>query len=155
MITVLIAKISVHDKILQLLDEYGETIRLRFGPKFVILTRDVKIIEQYVNNPKFGKSRDYQMYEPWLGNGLLLSSGQKWHKMRKLLTPAFHFQILERFIPIFEEQGQILLKKLRNLSENQVIDVVPWFHAYTLDVISGNEMQLFFVCKKFFVIKLF
>lgn len=37
--------ISVHEKILELMDEYGETIRLRFGPKLVLLTRDVKIIE--------------------------------------------------------------------------------------------------------------
>lgn len=57
--------------------------------------------------------------------------------MRKLLTPAFHFQILERFISIYEEQGQIFLAKLRKLSQFEVINIVPWFHAYTLDVISG------------------
>lgn len=78
------------------------------------------------------------MYEPWLGDGLLLSFGEKWHKMRKLLTPAFHFQILERFIPIYEDHGKIFVEKIRKLGDDKVINVVPWFHAYTLDVISGE-----------------
>lgn len=60
--------------------------------------------------------------------------------MRKLLTPAFHFQILERFIPIFQEQGKVFLEKIGNLSEGEVIDVVPWFHAFALDVISESSM---------------
>ncbi|XP_063700408.1 cytochrome P450 4d1-like [Culicoides brevitarsis] len=131
---------TVHERTVQLMDEYGETMRMRVGPKLVILTRDVKVIEQIVNNPKFGKSQDYQMYKPWLGNGLLLSSGEKWHKMRKLLTPAFHFQILERFIPIYEEQGTIFLSKLRSLDDKKVIDVVPWYHSFALDVISETSM---------------
>uniref|UniRef100_A0A336KFI5 CSON009392 protein n=1 Tax=Culicoides sonorensis TaxID=179676 RepID=A0A336KFI5_CULSO len=135
-----ILKLTAHKRMVEMFDEYGDTFRLRFGPKLLILTRDVKIIEGIVNNPKFEKSHDYKLYEPWLGNGILLSAGAKWHKMRKLLTPAFHFQILEQFIPIYEEHGKIFVQKLRNLSTDQVIDVVPWFHAYTLDVISETSM---------------
>lgn len=93
-----------------------------------------------VNNAKFIKSDDYKIYQQWLGDGLVLTSGEKWHKMRKLLTPAFHFQILERFIPIFQEQGKIFLDKIENLSEEEVINVVPWFHAFALDVISESSM---------------
>lgn len=93
-----------------------------------------------VNNAKFIKSDDYKIYQQWLGDGLALTSGEKWYKMRKLLTPAFHFQILERFIPIYQEQAKIFLEKVRNLSEGEVIDVVPWFHAFALDVISESSM---------------
>lgn len=94
--------------------------------------------KQVANNPRFEKPQSYKLYEPWLGNGLILSSGEKWHKMRKLLTPAFHFQILERFIVIYEEQGQVFLEKLSKLEKNEVVNIVPWFHAYALDVISGS-----------------
>lgn len=60
--------------------------------------------------------------------------------MRKLLTPAFHFQILERFIPIYQEEGKIFLNKIRRLSEGEAIDVVPWFHAFALNVIAESSM---------------
>lgn len=95
-----------------------------------------------MNNPKFIKSDDYKFYKPWLGNGLILSSGERWHKFRKLITPAFHFQILERFISIFEEQTDVLLQNLSKLSEDEVIDVVPVFHSFALDVISGNFLAV-------------
>lgn len=107
----------------------------------MIVSRDPKITEAIVNNPKFGKSEEYQMLRPWLGDSLLISEGEKWHKMRKLLTPAFHFQILERFLPVFEEQVEILIKIIRKEIQNpKGIDVFPKFHALTLDIISGKKI---------------
>ena len=38
--------------------------------------------------------------EPWLGDGLLLSKGKKWERNRRLLTPAFHFDILRPYAKI-------------------------------------------------------
>lgn len=93
-----------------------------------------------VNSSKFFKSDDYKIYEPWFGDGLVNANGEKWQKMRKLLTPAFHFQILERFIPIYEEQGKIFLNKIQKLKDGSVIDVLPWFHSYALDVVSGKNI---------------
>ena len=54
-----------------------------------------------------------------------------------MLTPGFHFQILERFIVIFEEHIDILINKLKVIPENQVINIAPMFHALSLDIISG------------------
>lgn len=149
---------TVFKKAAQLCEQYGDTYRLRIGSKLVILTRDVKVIEVHKNclfiepflkyrlndfqgiihNPKFVKSDDYRFSEQWLGNGLIRSSGDRWHKFRKLITPAFHFQILERFVVVFEEHTDILIRNITELCENRVVDVVPMFHAFALDVISGN-----------------
>ena len=41
------------------------------------------------------KSFDYNPLLPWLGRGLLINHGSNWRSRRKLLTPAFHFQILQ------------------------------------------------------------
>merc|ERR1719376_344837 len=50
------------------------------------------------------KAKEYRYLECWLGTGLLISSDGKWHQRRKLLTPAFHFQILDEALDVFNEQ---------------------------------------------------
>ncbi|XP_063696377.1 cytochrome P450 4d2-like [Culicoides brevitarsis] len=128
-------------KLHELHREYGDTYQLRMGPVKMIISRDPKITEAIVNNPKFGKAAEYKMLRPWLGDSLVMSEGEKWHKMRKLITPAFHFQILERFIPVFEEQTDIMIDLIRQeMSNPKGIDVFPKFHNLTLDIISETSM---------------
>ncbi|KAF2894416.1 hypothetical protein ILUMI_11756, partial [Ignelater luminosus] len=38
---------------------------------------------------------------------------EKWKKHRKILTPAFHFQILEQFVDTFQSNSNILVEKLK------------------------------------------
>lgn len=40
---------------------------------------------------------------------LNFSDGSKWKTRRRLITPTFHFQILNNFIPVFEEQASIMV----------------------------------------------
>ena len=47
-----------------------------------------------VKHPNFSsKSVDYELLVPWLGRGLLISTGKKWSIRRKLLTRSFHFKV--------------------------------------------------------------
>ncbi len=43
------------------------------------------------------------------GDGLLTSSGELWFRNRKLLTPAFHFDVLRPYAKINNEAAHILI----------------------------------------------
>ena len=49
-----------------------------------------------------------------LGDGLLLSAGDKWSRHRRLLTPAFHFNILKPYMKIFTKSTDIMHVSLLN-----------------------------------------
>ncbi|XP_046710651.1 cytochrome P450 4F3 [Silurus meridionalis] len=57
----------------------------------------------------------YGFMRPWLGQGLLLSNGKQWSRQRRLLTPAFHFDILKSYIHIFNSSTNIMHEKWRRL----------------------------------------
>ena len=92
------------------------------------------------SNKLIEKSREYQFLQPWLNTGLLTSAGAKWHSRRKMLTPAFHFKILEDFVDVFNEQSHVLVKKLTEVSATYStgFNIFPFITRCTLDVICGN-----------------
>uniref|UniRef100_A0A8C5U0J6 Cytochrome P450 family 4 subfamily F member 8 n=1 Tax=Malurus cyaneus samueli TaxID=2593467 RepID=A0A8C5U0J6_9PASS len=45
------------------------------------------------------------------GEGLLLSRGQRWVRHRRLLTPAFHGDVLRGYVGIFNQSTRVLLAK--------------------------------------------
>ncbi|KAH9376880.1 hypothetical protein HPB48_002804 [Haemaphysalis longicornis] len=69
----------------------------------------------------------------------LPSPKSKWRGRRKLLTPAFHFKLLDDFVPVMADHSRAFVGKLRALSrDNAVLDVVPLVSSCTLDVICGG-----------------
>ncbi|CAG7732165.1 unnamed protein product, partial [Allacma fusca] len=89
------------------------------------------------------KGITYNLFWSWLGDGLLTSKGRKWQHRRKMLTPAFHFKILENFVVIFNEQSNVLVKvlddKFKNAQEN---DICPPITRCALDIISETAMGI-------------
>jgi cytochrome P450 len=51
----------------------------------------------------------YDPLLPWLGSSLLTSSGARWKAKRRLLTPAFHFRILQNYVAVNTEQTNTFL----------------------------------------------
>ncbi|XP_072030701.1 cytochrome P450 4F2-like [Amphiura filiformis] len=60
----------------------------------------------------------FDMIRPWLGDGLLLSTGKKWARNRRLLTPGFHFDVLKPYAKIFQGSANDLVVKWRKLCSN-------------------------------------
>ncbi|XP_048512933.1 cytochrome P450 4C1-like isoform X2 [Athalia rosae] len=98
-------------------------------------------VEALLSNIKhIEKSLLYNFLHPWLNAGLLTSKGEKWHDRRKILTPAFHFNVLRQFVPIFVEQSEKLVKSICLESDEKVYDIVPLLHNFTLNSICETAM---------------
>lgn len=48
------------------------------------------------------KGTVYDLLKPFMGQGLLTSNGKKWQQRRRILTPTFHFSILQQFLSVFK-----------------------------------------------------
>ena len=53
----------------------------------------------------------YRLLRPWLGDGLLVSRGEKWARNRRLLTPAFHYEILKSYVQVYCTCTDVLCNK--------------------------------------------
>ncbi|KAM7430272.1 Cytochrome P450 4V2 [Porites harrisoni] len=75
----------------------------------------------------------------WITNkGLLISEGSKWRTRRKLITPTFHFRILNDFLQVFEEQAAILVTRLEKHVGKGVFNLMPFISLCTLDIICSK-----------------
>nr|AHL88990.1 cytochrome p450 4V24 [Brachionus koreanus] len=87
------------------------------------------------------KSVQYDFLHPWLGTGLLTSHGDKWSTRRRLITPTFHFEILNDFLSVMNEQALIMTEILSSLVKNkQEINIFERLKACALDVICESAM---------------
>ncbi|XP_046451576.1 cytochrome P450 4c3-like isoform X1 [Daphnia pulex] len=109
-------------------------------PFFILFTAES--FEVILSSRKLiDKSRDYNYLKPWLNTGLLTSTGRKWFERRKMLTPTFHFKILEDFVQVFNEQSQNLIQQLHDaIKLKNEIDVYPFITRCTLDIICDTAM---------------
>uniref|UniRef100_A0A3B5BBI5 Leukotriene-B(4) omega-hydroxylase 2-like n=1 Tax=Stegastes partitus TaxID=144197 RepID=A0A3B5BBI5_9TELE len=57
----------------------------------------------------------YDHLRPWLGQSLLISNGEEWSRKRRLLTPAFHFDILKNYVAKFNSSTNTMHDKWRRL----------------------------------------
>lgn len=86
------------------------------------------------------KSTTYFPFLQWLGTGLIVSGGEKWHKDRKTLTPAFHFKIIDEFNPIINKHATILCDKIEKTLDMEITNCVLTLSACALDTICETSM---------------
>lgn len=56
----------------------------------------------------------------------------------QILTPAFHFKILDDFIDVFNEQSAVLARKLAVELGTEAFNIFPYVTLCTLDIVCGE-----------------
>lgn len=74
---------------------------------------------------------------------VFFDAGHKWHYRRKILTPAFHFNVLQQFAAIFSQEADCLTRKLLDKTDEPYVNIVPYISEFTLNSITGNKMETF------------
>ncbi|XP_049791306.1 cytochrome P450 4C1-like [Schistocerca nitens] len=131
-------RLRVFDKVTK---QYWPIFRGWMGPSASINVSKPEHIEKILASSELiSKAANYRFLFPWLGEGLLTSAGQKWFSHRKMITPAFHFKILDNFVDIFGENSQILVEKLKSKSDGHAFDIYPYITRCALDIICETAM---------------
>nr|AID61424.1 cytochrome P450 [Calliphora stygia] len=133
---------NFHIKWPQFVARFGKTFCALTLGNLIVVTVDHRIVESLLSSQDhLEKHFLYKMLSIWLGNGLLLSSGQTWHKMRKIITPTFHFKILEQFIEVFDRQTDVFVEKLKLLADGKkVVNIYEYMGLLTMDIIAETAM---------------
>lgn len=124
--------------------KYGPFYRVWIFNQLALFSSDPKDVEVILSSQKLiTKNRLYDLLLPWLGTGLLMSTDKKWHSRRKIITPAFHFTILEQFVEVFDQQGNILIEKLKAKADGKsTFNIQPDICLAALDIIAGKKSRL-------------
>ncbi|NXG47831.1 CP4B1 protein, partial [Psilopogon haemacephalus] len=129
------------DKLLHQLVSWGEEYPYAFprwfGPALPSLV---------VHHPEYAKTIlaqtdrksdvPYKFLIPWIGEGLLTSSGAKWFQHRKMLTPAFHYDVLKSYAPLMSDSVKVMLDKWeKKITESRSVELFEDVSSMTLDSI--------------------
>ncbi|KAH8416204.1 hypothetical protein KR222_011010, partial [Zaprionus bogoriensis] len=126
---------------------YGSLIRIwvLLFPFFVVLQpEDLQVVLS--SKKHTNKSFFYRLMHNFLGNGLITSNGLKWSTHRKLIQPAFHLSLLEKFIDTFVDASQSLNDNLDRSALDIEINIAKYVNNCVLDIL--NEAVLGVPIKK-------
>ncbi|XP_002034036.2 probable cytochrome P450 4aa1 [Drosophila sechellia] len=128
-------------------DLYGSLVRIwvLLFPFFAVLEpEDLQVIlssKKHTNKVFF-----YRLMHNFLGDGLITSSGSKWSNHRRLIQPAFHHNLLEKFIDTFVDASQSLYENLDAEAVGTEINIAKYVNNCVLDIL--NEAVLGVPIKK-------
>ncbi|KAM7305460.1 cytochrome P450 4V2 [Ixodes scapularis] len=129
----------------------GKTFKAYIGISPTVVIHSPEAAETLLSSTgNHGKTFEYSFLTSWLGpRNILTATGDIWRFKRKLLTPAFHFRVLENYMQIFNENGDQLTKRIGALLDEAPKEAIPLFHNVqkcALDIIGqvtmGTKLRL-------------
>ncbi|XP_073962127.1 LOW QUALITY PROTEIN: cytochrome P450 4g15-like [Choristoneura fumiferana] len=123
-------------------EQYGNVIRGWLGSKLIIFLMDADDVEVILNSHvHIDKASEYRFFKPWLGEGLLISSGEKWRSHRKMIAPTFHINILKSFMDVFNQNSVNVVNKMKE-EMGKTFDVHDYMSGVTVDILLETAMGI-------------
>ncbi|ESK90192.1 cytochrome p450 [Moniliophthora roreri MCA 2997] len=128
-------------------EKYGSTYKIWgcFGQK-ILVTSDPRAIQYILHQHvvEFPAPRDIRrFFELIFGRGVIWAVGEEHRRHRRVLSPAFSINHMKGFVPLFQQHVTQLAEKLNAELRHgtQVLDIIPWSHKVTLDVIGESSFN--------------
>lgn len=120
--------------------EFDQVIKLWIGPKLIVFLVDPRDAEVILSSHVYiDKSSEYRFFQPWLGNGLLISTGPKWRAHRKLIAPTFHLNVLKSFIDLFNANSRAVVERMRK-EGGKPFDCHDYMSECTVEILLETAM---------------
>lgn len=69
--------LGVFRTVIHMSEQFSEVIKIWIGPKLTVFLADPRDVEIILSSQVLiDKSSEYEFFKPWLGDGLLISSGK-------------------------------------------------------------------------------
>ncbi|XP_057600283.1 taurochenodeoxycholic 6 alpha-hydroxylase-like isoform X2 [Hippopotamus amphibius kiboko] len=107
-----------------------------WGTKAQVLVYDPDYMKLILGRSDPKSPESYRFLIPWIGNGLLMLEGQRWFQHRRMLTPAFHYDILKPYVRLMADSVRVMLDKWEELiSQDAHLEIFGHVSLMTLDTI--------------------
>jgi len=121
-------------------NDFAGVIKMWAGPQLIVFLADPSDVELILSSHEhIDKADEYRMFKPWLGNGLLISTGAKWRAHRKLIAPTFHLNVLKSFIDLFNANSRDVIKKLAK-ENGKEFDCHDYMSEATVEMLLETAM---------------
>ncbi|XP_030480085.2 cytochrome P450 CYP749A22 [Cannabis sativa] len=116
---------------------YGKVYLQWYGTRALLVILEPELVKEILINKEGAYiKQNWSLYvKKILGDGLAMSQGEKWTKMRKLANFAFHGESLKGMTPAMIASVETMLEKW-NCDEGKEIEVYEEFRLLTAEVIS-------------------
>ncbi|KAM5162028.1 cytochrome P450 4A11-like isoform 1-T1 [Callospermophilus lateralis] len=106
-----------------------------WGSKVRFLIYDPEYMKVILGRSDPKAHSTYRLVAPWIGYGLLLLNGETWFQHRRMLTPAFHYDILKPYVGITADSVRVMLDKWEQLIGQDSLEIFQHVSLMTLDTI--------------------
>ncbi|XP_055258182.1 cytochrome P450 4A24-like [Moschus berezovskii] len=111
-------------------------VRWMWGTRAFVLVYDPDYMKMVLGRSDPKAHVSYRHLKAWIGTGLLLLEGQTWFQHRRMLTLAFHYDILKPYVGIMADSVRAMLDKWEELvSQDSHLEIFGHISSMTLDTI--------------------